>query len=196
MITYPAKLIRVLTFAVACIAPWESYSSGAEIEDTLEKIRLVLPETWQIRRVENDTLPYGRYRAFKYDDLKEISIVLSGNIDVFSKWTDSDGGSRSEALGKEAIYLVVMPGDYRSSWKRFFVAHHPILAHSILHEDQSVTVFFALSETVNQDVDITEMIAGGATDLRWPNSPRNTGILSWETWENELISVFEQFGDE
>jgi len=156
---------------------------------TIGKIKTVLPSDWSVAETKEDALPRGHYWGLKYEGPKGLEVVLQGRSDVLFHWKDRDDTWHREPVAKEALRLWLMPSVYEESWRRFFVMKRPKTA-KLLFSGPEVKAYSHLSSRIIA-VERFDEIVKAAKSTGWPDSPSNTGAISWKTWEEDLRGVFQ-----
>lgn len=144
-----------------------------------------LPRAWMIVEKNPAALPQGHYWGQDYDGVRGEEIVLQGSEDVKVSWQDATGNWHTEAIGKEALRLYVMPKDYRESMLRFLILKRPPTA-ALLIETESAKVYAQPSFRVVEK-DRLDRIVKQAQAVSWPANPARTGLLTWEAWRSDLV---------
>lgn len=157
------------------------------IEQYANKITANLPTTWRIIEEKTEAIPYGHYDGFKYDGPKGLSLLLEGEQDVLLHWKDKNGDLHKEALAKETLELWVMPSDYHKTWKRFFRMKRSIPAE-LLYSDKMVKVYGYPGHHIITDEKFKKILLH-AVRTSWPDSPTNTGVLSWKNWKEDIQKI-------
>jgi hypothetical protein len=134
-------------------------------------------------------LPEGHYWGQEYSGVRGEEILLQGVADVHVAWRDASGEWHSEAVGKEALKLYVMPHGYRESLLRFFILKRPMTAR-LLVETQSFRVYAHPSFRIIENEKLDRIVKQGKA-TRWPDSPENTGALSWGTWSSDIPKLLQ-----
>jgi hypothetical protein len=153
------------------------------------KIEAALPKYWSVTERKSGVLPQGHYWGQDYSGIRGEEVLLQGSADVHVTWQDSKGDWHSDAVGKEALRLYVMPSTYRESLLRFFIPKRPVSAR-LLVETDSFKVYAYPSTRVLDKEKVDRAIKQGKTIL-WPDSPENTKSLSWDSWSTDLPRVLK-----
>jgi hypothetical protein len=104
------------------------------------KIEAALPKPWAVVERKSGVLPEGHYWGQEYSGVRGEEILIQGGSDVHVSWQDTKGEWRTEAVGKEALKVYVMPSTYRESLFRFFIPKRPVSAR-LLFDGQAVKVY-------------------------------------------------------
>lgn len=148
------------------------------------RIEAALPEAWAVAERKSGVLPEGHYWGQEYSGVRGEEILLQGSADVHVAWQDAKGEWHRDVVGKEALKLYVMPSTYRESLLRFFIPKRPVSAR-LLVETESFKVYAHPSfRIVNSEK--LDRIVKQSSAIRWPDSPENTGSLSWGSWSADL----------
>lgn len=148
------------------------------------KIEAALPKSWSVAERNSGVLPEGHYWGQDYSGSRGEEVLLQGSTDVHVSWQDAKGEWHNDAVGKEALRLYVMPSTYRESWLRFFIMKRPMSAR-LLVQTKSFKVYAYPSTRIIDKGKIDHVIKQGKA-IRWPDSPENTGLLSWSSWSDDI----------
>jgi len=162
----------------------EAVSANGAAAALVTKIEAALPKSWSVAERKSDVLPEGHYWGQDYSGVRGEEILLQGSADVHVSWQDAKGEWHSDVVGKEALKIYVMPSTYRESWLRFLVPKRPVSAR-LLVETESFKVYAYPSTRVLEKDKVDRAIKLGKA-IRWPDSPENTGSLSWGSWSADL----------
>lgn len=153
------------------------------------KIEAALPKSWSVAERKSGVLPEGHYWGQEYSGVRGEELLLQGSADVHVSWQDAKGEWRSDVVGKEALKLYVMPSTYRESWLRFFIPKRPVSAR-LLVETESFKVYAHPSFRIVENEKLDRIVKQSSA-IRWPDSPENTGSLSWGSWSADLPRVLK-----
>lgn len=153
------------------------------------RIEAALPKSWSVAERKSGVLPEGHYWGQEYSGVRGEEILLQGSADVHVSWQDTKGEWHSDIVGKEALKLYVMPSTYRQSLLRFFIPKRPVSAR-LLVETESFKVYAYPSTRVLDKQKVDRAIKQGNA-IRWPDSPENTGSLSWGSWSADILRALE-----
>lgn len=153
------------------------------------KIEAALPKSWSVAERKSGVLPEGHYWGQDYSGARGEEILLQGSADVHVSWQDAKGEWHSDVVGKEALKLYVMPSTYRESWLRFFIPKRPVSAR-LLVETESFKVYAHPSFRIVESEKLNRIVKQ-SNAIRWPDSPENTGSLSWGSWNTDLLRTLK-----
>ena len=153
------------------------------------KIEGALPKSWIVVERRPDTLPQGHYWGQEYSGIRGDEILIQGGADVHVSWRDTKGEWHTEAVGREALKLYVMPSSYRESLRRFFIPKRPAAA-SLLFEGQTFKVYAYPSFRILEKERLDWIVKHGNA-IRWPDSPENNHTLSWRNWADEIPQMLK-----
>lgn len=153
------------------------------------KLETVLPKSWSVAERKPGALPEGHYWGQEYNGVRGEEILLQGGADVHVSWQDGTGDWHSDVVGKEALKLYVMPSTYRESWLRFLIPKRPVAAR-LLVETPSFKVYAYPSFRITESEKLDQIVKQGKA-IRWPDSPENTGSLSWGTWVTDILRTLK-----
>jgi hypothetical protein len=162
----------------------EAVSANGTTAVLATKIEAALPKSWSVAERKAGALPEGHYWGQDYSGVRGEEILLQGSADVHVSWQDAKGEWHSDVVGKEALKLYVMPSSYRESLLRFFIPKRPVSAR-LLVETPSFKVYAYPSTRVLDKEKVDRAIKQGKA-IRWPDSPENTGSLSWGSWSADI----------
>jgi len=162
----------------------EAASANSSTAALAMKIEAALPKSWSVAERKSGALPEGHYWGQEYSGARGEEILLQGSADVHVSWQDAKGEWHIDVVGKEALKLYVMPSTYRESLLRFFIPKRPVSAR-LLVETESFKVYAQPSFRIVENEKL-DRIVKQAKEIRWPDSPRNTGSLSWGTWSADI----------
>lgn len=162
----------------------EAVSANGAAAALATKIEAALPKSWSVAERKSGVLPEGHYWGQEYSGARGEEILLQGSADVHVSWQDAKGEWRSDVVGKEALKLYVMPSTYRESWLRFFIPKRPVSAR-LLMESESFKVYAHPSFRIIESEKL-DRIVKRSNAIRWPDSPENTGSLTWGSWSADL----------
>lgn len=172
--------------AIGGVASPASADAGAAI---VARMNDHLPKSWAVVERRPDTLPEGHYWGQNYRGIRGEEILIQGGADVHVMWQDTKGAWHTDAVGKDALKLYVMPSSYRESVLRFLIPKRPVAA-PLLFEGQTFKVYanpsFRILERERLD-----RIVQQSTAIRWPDSPENTGSLSWRSWNDDIPQLLK-----
>lgn len=165
------------------------YASLAYVGDEITK---KLPSNWRLVEKKMDEVPWGHYWGMKYTGPKGVLLVFEGSRDVFLHWNDKSGNRHQDALAKEILNLWIMPPDYTESWKRFFVMKRPISAE-LIYSGGTAKIYGMPDHRLPPEAEkkFNEILLTRASITSWPDSPQNTGTLSWTKWKRDIKNIFE-----
>src|SRR5687768_8807404 len=87
------------------------------------------PAGWSVAEDVAGQLPEGHYWGDwgrDYQGPRGRRLVLVGPREIDFSWRDRLGAWQREKIAKEALYLWIMPGDYRESWASWLNPHAPL----------------------------------------------------------------------
>lgn len=185
-------VIMAIFLAMAFLPAAESVAS-----ETLGSAQMVcnkviddlLPTGWEVVERTDQVVPAGHYWGMRYSGQKGCRVLIRGGRDIFIHWLDRDDIWRKEAIAREAIEISFMPPNYHESWRRFFVVHRPMTA-KILYSTKNEKVYYYVKHFVVNRERFDELLKL-AKATRWPDSPQDSQIVSWETWKNDLRRIFK-----
>lgn len=191
---------RIIFWAIACCA-WLSFSEVTtgfcDVVDTVpdyEDLEYIageiannLPNNWKLIESKRGEVPWGHYWGMKYDGHKGILLVFQGDCRVFVRWIDENGNRRQDPLGTESLDIWIMPPEYSEGWKRFFVMNRPEPAE-LVWSGRMANVFGRPGHilSLEEDKKFKEDILPKALSTSWPDSPWNTGNLTWGAWRDDI----------
>lgn len=181
--------LRVVVLSLAVGALCGLARADTSGDAVTAKLNTVLPKSWAVVRRNAGVLPEGHYWGQEYSGVRGEEILLQGVADVHVAWRDASGEWHSEAVGKEALKLYVMPHGYRESLLRFFILKRPMTAR-LLVETQSFRVYAHPSFRIIDNEKLDSIVKQGKA-TRWPDSPENTGALSWGTWSSDIPKLLQ-----
>ena len=184
---FETRKLLCLTIAGAMVGAFaigRATSGNSAGAATAAKIEVGLPRPWTVVERRPDALPEGHYWGQEYTGVRGEEILIQGGADVHVVWQDIKGEWHTDAVGKEALKLYVMPSSYRESLLRFFIPKRPVGA-SLLFEGQAFKVY-ALPSFRNLEKERFDRIVKQGIAIRWPDSPANTRTLSWRTWGDDI----------
>jgi len=156
-----------------------------------DKIVAKMPSTWRVVEEKTGVIPYGHYDGSKYEGPGGLSLVLEGDRDVFLHWKDKSGIWHQESLAKESLEVWIMPSQYHQSWKRFFIMKSPVPAERI-YSSKEIKVYGYPAHYIPSLEKFEETVSSfPAVTTSWPDSPYNTGILSWTTWKEDIKKALQ-----
>lgn len=161
-------------------------SSGAVIE---AKIEGALPKLWTVVERKTGSIPEGHYWGQEYSGVHGEEILIQGSADVHVLWQDSNGEWHTDAVGKEALKLYVMPSSYRESLLRFLIPKRPVTA-PLLFEGQAFKVYAYPSFRILEKEKLDRIVKQGKA-IRWPDSPENTQTLTWGSWGDDIRRLLD-----
>jgi len=149
-----------------------------------------LPSGWTVATREDGQLPQGHYWGDwgrDYAGPRGRHLVVVGRQPVAMSWRANDGSSHKDAIAKESLDIWIMPGNYREGFWSRINPHAP--AHpSTVFSGQNVKVFAMPSHKLIDENRFKE-IGANASVTEWPDSPWNTGKLSWTDWRTALADA-------
>lgn len=185
------KVRSALVCAVMTLSLWaESGTSNAETEAVIKEIEAALPTSWKIVERKSESLPMGHYWGQQYSGIRGEEVILQGDSDVHVLWLDAKGQWHKDAVAKEVLKIYIMPSTYRESLLRFFVPKRPAGA-SLLVEARSFKFYAYPFFRITDNGKFTE-IEKNLKSIRWPDSPANTGSLSWSNWKSDLNQLLDE----
>ncbi len=156
-----------------------------------DKVVAKMPSTWRVVEEKTGVIPYGHYDGLKYEGPGGLLLVLIGDRDVFFDWKDKSGVWHQESLAKESLEVWIMPSEYHQSWKHFFVMKSPVPAERI-YSGKEVKAYGYPTHHIASLEKFEEIVSSfSAVTTSWSDSPINTGVLSWTTWENDIKEVLQ-----
>jgi hypothetical protein len=178
--------------AIACGADRNSAASdNPNYDAVIGKIKSVLPPDWRIVETKPGELPDGHYWGLNYKGRKGVEVIIQGPQDEFFKWKDTSGKVHQEPLAKEALYLWLMPPEYRSSWLQPFIIDSPpqakLFAGSAVRVYGGPSSFTGPVNSKRADWIIDHAEELGLTATEWSDV---TG-LSWATWKDDLLQALK-----
>jgi len=160
-----------------------------------EAVEDAAPSGWQVVRVEPGQIPRGHHWGRSYNGPRGTLIVIMGPADVFLSWADSEGDWHREAVAKESIRLWIMPPEYRNDFWSFLDIHGPVQPHKLLATEH-IRAYARPAHELTSEARIHQLLdEGAARETAWPDSPANTGTLSWSTWKSELERALRELGN-
>jgi hypothetical protein len=162
----------------------EGVSANGTTAALATKIEAALPKSWSVADRKSGALPEGHYWGQNYSGVRGEEILLQGSADVHVSWQDAKGEWHNDVVGKEALKLYVMPATYRESLLRFFIPKRPVSAR-LLVETESFKVYAHPSFRIVDSEKLDRIVKQGKA-IRWPDSPENTGSLSWGSWSADI----------
>jgi hypothetical protein len=190
---FAVQLLFVIGIMPVCCVG--NANDAVSYEQSIVKIRKVLPDGWRVAKIDVDVLPKGHYWGLKYEGKKGTEVVLQGPHDVPFYWEDSHGVWHQEPLAKEALFLYLMPPDYDQSRKRFFVMKSPPPAKFLLETKMLKIYGYTDVWTVDgQRVgEITDVARSGAKSFGFRGPSRyDSGVLSWTTWKKDIDAALRE----
>jgi len=179
------RLLAALSALLASVAGAQEEGPRAEVA----AIEAAAPPAWHAARVEQGTIPSGHHWGERYGGPRGTLLVLVGPTDVFLNWSERGGPWHREALAKESLHIWVMPPSYRDSFWSFLNIHRPAQPELVFKGERSRVYARASHEAVDTPR-LQELLGQYAT--AWPDSPHETGALSWRTWRQDLTLALEQ----
>ena len=173
-----------LLSALAAVAGDISEDGAALV---VAKINASVLRSWAVVEQTPNVIPEGHYWGQEYAGVRGEEILLQGSMDVHVSWQDRAGTWHTEAIGKEALKLYVMPSTYRESWVRFFISKRPISA-DLLFENRTVKIYAYPSFRIIEREKFDKIVKQSKA-IQWPDSPENTRTLSWVSWREDLIRL-------
>ena len=104
------------------------------------KINAAVLRSWTVVEQTPNVLPEGHYWGQEYAGVRGEEIVLQGSTDVHVSWQDREGTWHTEAIGKEALKLYIMPSTYKERCWRIFIPKRTISA-DLLFENRTVKIY-------------------------------------------------------
>jgi len=176
-------------FAAGVAMADTAYGRLKRVADT---IVAKMPNNWRVVEEKTGVIPYGHYDGLKYEGPGGLSVVLEGDRDVFLHWKDKNGVWHQQPLAKESLEIWVMPPEYHESWKRFFIMKRPVPAKEI-YEGKEAKVYGYPTHHIASLEKFEEVVSSLPTvATRWPDSPRNTGKLSWTSWREDIKKALQE----
>ena len=151
------------------------------------KIISQLSSDWKIIEEKKDVIPFGHYVEPNSQVNLGIEFKVISNKDVFLHWEDKKYVLNKTALAKESLQIWIMPKKYHQSWKRFFIMKKPIPAREI-YSNSMIQVYAYTSHYIASKEKFYNL---PWTSTAWPDSPHQTGELSWTNWENDIVNILK-----
>jgi hypothetical protein len=178
---------RAALLSLLLSLPPTDVRADERLSELVARLASSLPRPWGVDGQRSGVLPEGHYWGQEYFGARGEEIVLIGADDVHIEWLDSKNAWHREAVGKEALKIYVMPITYRESFRRYFVLKRPKTAQ-LLVETQTQRIYAIPAFKVTSDEMLARTVRQ-ANAVRWPDSPENTGNLSWPTWRTDLSQI-------
>jgi hypothetical protein len=160
-------------------------TQAGPVESTvIPKLGAALPPGWRIVATNRNVLPEGHYWGQTYSGPLGDEVVIEGVDEVAMSWRDFSGTWRQDVVGKEALNVYVMPPSYRESYLRFLVLKRPRTARLVVRT-KAYAIYAHPSARITRK-ELLDTIVRQAKGVRWPDSPTNTGVLSWGSWSTDL----------
>jgi hypothetical protein len=156
-------------------------------------IQAVLPSQWKIVEIKKDELPWGHYWSTEYNGKKGQMIIIEGPSEVSCNIRDNAGKWKTLPVAKETIELWIMPSNYTDTWKRFFDPHRPVPAKEIF-ESKTGKVYGQTAHRLKDEKQFKELLKT-VTEISWPDSPYNNGMVSWKSWQEEIKKKLQTIGN-
>jgi hypothetical protein len=156
-----------------------------------DRIALKMPSTWNVVQKKTDVIPYGHYDGMQYEGPKGLSITLEGDRTVFFHWKGKDGNWHQEPLAKESLQIWIMPPEYKQSWKRFFIMKSPEPAEAVFSGGEVKVYGYPSHRLESQEAFEKKLSLLPAVTTGWPDSPQHTGVLSWDTWKEDIKKALQ-----
>ncbi|WP_374673189.1 hypothetical protein [Ideonella sp.] len=176
-------LAAVICWCSGLLGP-SSVASESIADKVALQINSALPRNWSIAERRNGVIPAGHYWAEQYRGTPGDEIVIEGGASVHLEWKDSSGRWHSEAAGKEALRIYVMPKDYKENISRFLQPKRPTAAR-VLTRTQ-LAVVYAHPSTHITNIKVVENAIKEGSSISWPDSPEVTQTLTWTSWRDDL----------
>lgn len=167
----------------------QANSASSSTAAVATRIEAALPKSWSVAERKSGVLPEGHYWGQEYSGTRGEELLLQGSADVHVSWQDAKGDWHSDVVGKEALKLYVMPSTYRESLLRFFIPKRPVSAR-LLVETESFKIYAHPSFRIVENEKLDRIVKQGKA-IRWPDSPENTGLLSWGSWSADIPRVLK-----
>jgi hypothetical protein len=155
-------------------------------------IQAALPAQWKIVEIKSDEIPWGHYWSTEYKGKKGQMIIIEGPSEISCNVRDNAGKWNTVHVAKETIELWIMPSNYNDTWKRFLDPHRPIPAEEIF-KSKIGKVYGKTAHRLKDEKQFKELLKN-ITEISWPDSPHNTGRVSWLSWQEEIKRKLQTIG--
>lgn len=146
-----------------------------------------LPKEWHISMEKEQEIPYGHYWNLNYEGVRGYKIVLQGGMPVSLKWKDDEEQWHDSNIARETLTLWFMPSCYKQSWKRFFNLGQPVAA-KLFFSSEKLKIYSMLGHQIIAEAELARLISI-AKSTKWPDSPAQTGRVSWKEWRKDLKQI-------
>lgn len=191
-------LVRRFVFSTAflLVAACSAAPSGPQPDRVPTIVLESAPAGWSVAEDVAGQLPEGHYWGDwgrDYQGPRGRRLVLVGPREVDFAWRDQLGVWQQEKLGKEALYVWIMPGNYRESWASWLNPHAPPHAE-LSFAGTNVRVYAKAGVHVTSEARL-KAILKHATETGGMDTDGRERTLSWSTWRTDLqreLPVFRE----
>jgi hypothetical protein len=175
----------LLIFLDTSVLATPAISPHSSLEEAVvRRVSAGLPVGWSIVDKKAEVIPEGHYWGESYTGIRGFGVQLQGPRNVNARWQDGRKVWHEEPVGKEALWLYVMPSTYAESQKRHLLPNRPNPAVQIFEDSGYKLYAYPMGRIVQTDR--MDVILKQNISIEWPDSPRTTGVLSWENWREEI----------